>query len=103
MCDLIHRLDNLWCDKILKGYSSVKAKQNPGIVKVDFVSKLVKILKLYVCDSELTHLSIYVEKEGGQLCGPEGKGDVRQQLTSHCSEIEGCHSFSHKSHSCCNL
>ena len=47
MCDLIHRLDNLWCDKILKGYSSVKAKQNPGIVKVDFVSKLVKIFCVY--------------------------------------------------------
>ena len=72
---------------------------------IAFVSKLEfrKLTMINVCNSGLAHLSVHVEKEGGQLCGPEGKGDIRQQLTSHCRGTEGRHSFSHESHSRCNL
>lgn len=42
-------------------------------IKNDVIGSCVYV---YMC-SGLTHLSVHVEKEGSQLCGPKGKGDVR--------------------------
>ena len=43
-----------------------------------------------------------MDQEGGQLRGPEGKGDVGQLLTDR-GRTEGRHSVTHEPYTCCNL